>query len=132
MTDEIEEGFVLGYHRRLVNVVDPAYDAFGKFPELDDFRNDNPESSVRDAISRALTVYFFQHKHSKRSLDIASTQPVLLPSGDYETSLSFAFAINGGANKQPSDLQNHRFVLRQDGWLFPSLNIIDHDPITWP
>ena len=37
----------------------------------------------------------------------------------------------GAGNFQPENLENHRFILRQHGWLFPSLYIIDHEPIPW-
>ena len=132
MIEEMEEGFRLGYPGRLAHLVDPSYDAFGKFPELKDFRPDDPENAVRGAITRVLAIYFLQNKGAERSLQVTSTEPHQLPSGDFEVALSFAFNISGGSKDQPESLDNHRFVLRQDGWLFPSLNIIDHDPIAWP
>ena len=93
----MEEGFRLGYPGRIAHLVDPTYDAFGKFPQLADLEPDDPDNAVRGAITRALSFYFLQNKGAERSLKVTSTDPKRLPSGDYEVLLSFAFTLAAAA-----------------------------------
>ena len=139
LAGDMEEGFRRGHPGLLSNLVDPEYDAFSKWPELRDFQQTGDQDSGQQAIKRALAAYFFQQRQAQRSLSVAFESPTLLNAAasdhsfnEYEVFFTLDIAVDGGPTPKPSQLAKHRFILRQHGWLFPSLTIIDHDSIPWP
>lgn len=133
---DLQEGFEHGQPRLLVSILDSDYPVRERWPDVSIYAQDSDQDLGHQALQRALAAFFFQQRQHERQLSVRQGELQQIAARDgfvtYELPLSVAVDMPSGPRLNPNSLDQHRFVLRQRGWFFPSFTIIDHEPIPWP
>lgn len=127
----IARGFEQGSVGDVLSRVDRDYPVYEMWPRMRDAAWD-PDADPRDTVHRALFFFFKGTREQERTMtwEIHALEALPGEHRDYEATVTVGLRVSGGGrwNLDPP-LERHRFVLRQRGWLFPTMRILSHDPI---
>jgi hypothetical protein len=124
---DIESGLEGGSVRGVLGRIHDSYDFFGLWPRLGQLDG----SDGREAARQALRGVCWSQRDNAGSRDftyrIESLEP--LGNGRYQASVSFELHFPGGGPWSLPATRKHPFTLVDEGWLLPSMSIVDHGPI---